>query len=117
MSSLSTAYQLAAFGLGYSVTTIKDRLFCETEKPNKKALLENSIEQLKTFQQSYTFLFSEALIIPYEYSSDSQMVEYFCSLFEITETKIAEHYDKNLQIYFCAGGLLYLSDFTQVILI
>ncbi|OGU36015.1 MAG: hypothetical protein A2068_00165 [Ignavibacteria bacterium GWB2_35_6b] len=115
MLSHSTAYQLAAFGLGYSVTTMKDRLFSESEKPNKKALLENSIEHLKTFQQSYSFLFSEALIIPYEYSSDSQMVEYFYSLLAIAETKISDHCDKNLQIYFCAGGLMYLSDYTQVI--
>lgn len=115
MNSDTTAYQLAAFGLGYSVTTMKDRFFCESEKPNKKKLLESSIEHLKTFQQSYSFLFSEDLIIPHEYSSDSQMTEYFCSLFEITETKILDHCDKNLQIYFCAGGLMYLSDFTQVI--
>lgn len=111
----STAHQLAAFGLGYSITTMKDRLFSESKKPNKKALLENSIEQLKTFQQSYSFLFSESLIIPYEYSSDSQMVEFLCSLFEIAETKISDHCDKNLQIYFCAGGLMYLSDFSQII--
>ncbi|KAB2845962.1 MAG: hypothetical protein F9K45_02890 [Melioribacteraceae bacterium] len=115
MQSHSTALQLAAFGLGYSITTMKDRFINESKKPNKRALLEQSIEQVKTFQQSYSFLFSENLIVPIEYSSDDQMVEFFCSIFEIAEYKIAEHCDNNLHVYYCAGGLMYLSDYTQVI--
>lgn len=115
MHSHSTAQQLAAFGLGYSITTMKDRLINEFGKPNKRALLNQSIEHVKTFQQSYSFLFSENLVVPFEYSSDAQMVDFFFSMFEIAENKVAEHCQKNLQVFYCAGGLMYLSDYTQVV--
>lgn len=115
MHSNTTAFNLAAFGLGYSLTTIKDRIETKASLPDKRMILNKSVEQLKTFQQTYSFLFSEGLIIPYEYSSDTQMIEFFYSLFEIAETKIAGHCDKNLQIYFFAGCLIYLSDSTEIV--
>lgn len=115
MHSSSTSNYLAAFGLGYSLTTLKERINNEGNRPNKRALLNKSVEQLKTYRECYTLLFGEALAIPFEYVSDSQMVDFFSSLFEVTEERILNHCDKNLQIYFCAGGLIYLSDGTNVI--
>ena len=115
MNTSSNSQYLAAFGLGYVLTTLKERIKSEGNKPNKKALFNKSVEQLKTYQDCYFLLFGDNLIIPREYVSDSQMVEFFASLFEITEEKVAGLCDKNLYVYFCAGGLIYLSDGTNIV--
>ena len=115
MNTSSISKYLAAFGLGYAQTTLKEKINNEVDKPNKKALLHNSVEQLRTYHDCYFFLFGDNVVIPGEYVSDDQMVEFFNSLFEITEEKIAGHYDKNLSVYFCAGGLIYLSDATNIV--
>lgn len=115
MNTSKTPKYLAAFGLGYSLTTLKDRIYSDMSRPNKKALLKQSIEQIKTYQECYLLLFGGTLEIPCEYVSDAQMVEFFSSLFEITENKIAGQSDKNLYVYYCAGGLIYLSDSSSII--
>ena len=115
MNTTSTSRYLAAFGMGYAQTTLKERISSEGNKPNKKALLNKSVEQLRTYQDCYFLLFGDNIVIPREYVSDSQMVEFFTSLFEITEEKIAGQCDKNLYVYFCAGGLIYLSDGTNIV--
>jgi hypothetical protein len=115
MNTSSTSQYLAAFGLGYAQTTLKERITSEGDKPNKKALLQESVEQLRTYRDCYFLLFGDNLVIPHEYVSDSQMVEFFTSLFEITEEKITCQRDKNLYVYFCAGGLIYLSDATNIV--
>ena len=115
MNASLTSKYLAAFGLGYAQTTLRERINNEGNNPNKKALLHKSIEQLRIYQDCYFLLFGDNILIPGEYASDDQMVEFFTSMFEITEEKIAGQCDKNLYVYFCAGGLIYLSDATNIV--
>ena len=110
MNSSTTINYLAAFGLGYSLTTIKDKIICEDEKLLKHLFLNKFESQFKTFEVCYSLIFDELLEIPLEYISDSHIADFTSSLFELTEEKVSNHINQNLQLYFFAGGVIYLSD-------
>lgn len=115
MHSCSNSCNLAAFSLGYSINTLKDRIDSNSDNIIAAKIFDEYENQLKIYKECYYELFEEDIDFPIEYISKSEITDFFTTLFEITEERISKHYNKNLIVYYYAGGLIYLSDSTNVV--
>lgn len=114
MSNIVQKKKVAAFGLGYSLSFL-NCLLDNDDHTSKNIILVNALSVVESFRSNFEILFEENFEISDEYRPNTKLSELITNLFYITEQKVSDYCDQNIAVYFYAGSLLSLSNFTSIV--
>lgn len=106
--------KIAAFGLGYSLVSLKCIISEEYSHEKNINIYKYISLEIDTLKKSYFTLFSKKLLLPSEFISKLQFINYLNGLEAIFDNKVLSNFNAEINLFYCSGSILSLKKIQKV---